>query len=116
RIPEGPGAALPAAARPPPFWAAGRVSRHRSAGGRRGPIVSGTGSGAAPAHHGEGVPMQSGSTTSWRELGRCKGEDPELFYPEDDEDLGVNAKAICAMCLVSETCLESALRTRANLR
>ena len=59
--------------------------------------------------------MKSGSTTSWRELGRCKGEDPELFYPEDDEDTGEAAKAICAMCLVRETCLESALRTREKI-
>ena len=27
-----------------------------------------------------------GSPTKWREVGRCKGADPEVFYPEDDED------------------------------
>ena len=40
--------------------------------------------------------------TSWRELGRCKDEDPDVFYPEDDEDPGEEAKAICAMCLVRD--------------
>ena len=59
--------------------------------------------------------MSSGSTTSWRELGRCKGEDPEIFYPEDDEDPGIAAKAICAMCHVRETCLEAAIRTREKI-
>ena len=48
--------------------------------------------------------MKSGSTASWREMGRCKGEDPA------DE-----AKAICAMCMVRETCLESAIATREKL-
>jgi WhiB family redox-sensing transcriptional regulator len=59
--------------------------------------------------------MKSGSTASWREMGRCKGEDPEIFYPEDDEDPGMAAKLICAMCLVRETCLESAIRTREKI-
>ena len=59
--------------------------------------------------------MKSGSTASWREMGRCKGEDPEIFYPEDDEDPGEAAKAICALCLVREPCLESAIRTREKI-
>ena len=59
--------------------------------------------------------MKSGTTTGWRELGRCKGEGPEIFYPDDDEDPGMAAKAICAMCLVRETCLEAAIRTLGQL-
>ena len=60
--------------------------------------------------------MASRSTTAgWRELGRCKDEDPDIFYPEDDEDPGDEAKAICAMCIVRETCLESAIATREKL-
>jgi WhiB family redox-sensing transcriptional regulator len=54
-------------------------------------------------------------TTSWRELGRCKDVDPDIFYPEDDEDPGDAAKAVCAMCMVRETCLESAIATREKL-
>ena len=53
--------------------------------------------------------------TSWREVGRCKGVDPEVFYPEDDEDPGDEAKAICAMCPVRETCLEQAIVAREKI-
>ena len=59
--------------------------------------------------------MGSGSTTSWREVGRCKGVDPEVFYPEDDEDPGEEAKAICSMCSVRETCLEQAIVGREKI-
>lgn len=53
------------------------------------------------------VPM----STSWRQLARCRGVDPEIFYPiaEDDAD---EAKAICALCPVREACLEHALAYR----
>ena len=54
-------------------------------------------------------------TTSWRELGRCKGADPTVFYPEDDEDLAYDAKEICALCPVRETCLEHALTVREKI-
>ena len=59
--------------------------------------------------------MTSRTITSWREVGRCKGADPEVFYPEDDEDPGVEAKAICAMCRVKETCLEQAIVAREKI-
>ena len=48
----------------------------------------------------------------WLEKGRCKGADPEIFYPDDDEDDGIDAKVICAMCPVRETCLEHAITAR----
>jgi WhiB family transcriptional regulator, redox-sensing transcriptional regulator len=48
----------------------------------------------------------------WRDKGRCKGVDPEVFYPEDDEDPGFEAKEICATCPVRETCLEHAITAR----
>ena len=48
----------------------------------------------------------------WRERGRCKGVDPAVFYPEDDEDPGIEAKEICALCPVRETCLEHAIAVR----
>lgn len=56
-----------------------------------------------------------GSTTRWREVGRCKGADPEVFYPEDDEDDGVEAKLICQICPVREMCLEHALVNREKI-
>jgi WhiB family redox-sensing transcriptional regulator len=56
-----------------------------------------------------------GSPTRWREVGRCKGADPDVFYPEDDEDEGTAAKAICAICPVREVCLEHAVVNREKI-
>jgi WhiB family redox-sensing transcriptional regulator len=50
--------------------------------------------------------------TSWRERGRCRGVDPVVFFPDDDDDLAFEAKEICATCPVREACLESAIATR----
>ncbi len=55
------------------------------------------------------------NTLTWRERGRCKGADPTVFYPEDDEDLGEDAKAICETCGVREACLEYAITSREKL-
>ncbi|MGA1543079.1 MAG: WhiB family transcriptional regulator, partial [Ilumatobacteraceae bacterium] len=33
----------------------------------------------------------------WRELGACRGLDPEVFFPETDEEAEV-AKDVCALC------------------
>jgi WhiB family redox-sensing transcriptional regulator len=52
------------------------------------------------------------SALTWRERGRCKGVDPAVFYPEDDEDEGLEAKRVCHACPVREACLESAIATR----
>jgi WhiB family transcriptional regulator, redox-sensing transcriptional regulator len=52
------------------------------------------------------------NTLTWRDRGRCKGADPTVFYPEDDEDPGEVAKAICESCGVREACLEYAITTR----
>lgn len=46
---------------------------------------------------------------SWRDRGRCRGIDPEVFYPEDDDDPAFEAKEICARCIVREACLEAAI-------
>jgi WhiB family redox-sensing transcriptional regulator len=54
-------------------------------------------------------------TLTWRERGRCKGAEPEVFYPEDDEDPADEAKAICETCVVRETCLEYAIATREKM-
>jgi WhiB family redox-sensing transcriptional regulator len=49
--------------------------------------------------------------TSWRAKGACRGLDPEIFYPQTDEE-AVDAKAICAVCSVQTACLEYALSFR----
>jgi WhiB family redox-sensing transcriptional regulator len=48
----------------------------------------------------------------WRDRGRCKGADVSVFYPDDDEDPALDAKSICAPCLVREACLEHAIARR----
>lgn len=48
---------------------------------------------------------------SWRSRGACKGLNPEVFYPGEDEDPS-EAKAVCAGCTVRVACLEHALRHR----
>ena len=48
---------------------------------------------------------------SWRQNGACRGLDPDIFYPVDD-DGAAPAKAICAGCGVRQACLEHALTAR----
>jgi WhiB family redox-sensing transcriptional regulator len=47
----------------------------------------------------------------WRELGACRGLEPGIFFPEDDDD-AEDAKAVCATCNVRVACLEHALTIR----
>lgn len=54
----------------------------------------------------------SSTATKWKLRGLCRGADPAIFYPEDDEDPALPAKAICAECPVVEACLEHALAAR----
>jgi WhiB family redox-sensing transcriptional regulator len=49
---------------------------------------------------------------AWRAKGACQGLDAEIFYPEDDEDLAEDAKAVCAECAVRLACLDHALDNR----
>ena len=49
--------------------------------------------------------------SSWRDQARCRGVDPDIFHPSDEDD-GLEAKAICAVCPVREACLEFALTAR----
>jgi WhiB family transcriptional regulator, redox-sensing transcriptional regulator len=55
------------------------------------------------------------SVLTWRERGLCKGANPAVFYPEDDEDPGEEAKAVCETCSVREACLEYAIAAREKL-
>lgn len=50
-------------------------------------------------------------TTTWRSKAACNGLDPQIFYPETDEDAEV-AKAVCGGCPVQGACLEYALARR----
>jgi WhiB family transcriptional regulator, redox-sensing transcriptional regulator len=43
----------------------------------------------------------------WRQLARCLGQDPELWYP--DRSAGVDAVAICCECPVRIDCLNWAI-------
>ncbi len=51
------------------------------------------------------------SEVIWRDLGACRGLDPEVFFP-DDEDQAEVAKRICDGCDVRVACLEHALASR----
>ena len=50
---------------------------------------------------------------SWRNLGHCRGSDPDVFYPPSEDDAEAEAaKSICCACPVRQRCLEFALATR----
>mgnify|MGYP000852312034 CR=1 FL=1 len=48
---------------------------------------------------------------TWRTKGACLGLDPQIFYPETDED-AQPAKEVCEGCPVQTACLEYALARR----
>ena len=50
---------------------------------------------------------------TWHTKAACQGLAPEIFYPstEDDAD-AAEAKAVCGVCQVRESCLEFALSVR----
>lgn len=50
-------------------------------------------------------------TGGWKAFARCRGVDPEIFYPPPDDD-GHEAKQVCEPCPVREACLEHALTVR----
>lgn len=47
----------------------------------------------------------------WRRHSACRGLDPEIFYPVDDEAAAA-AKRVCEVCSVQHQCLEFALQGR----
>lgn len=49
---------------------------------------------------------------TWRQQASCRGVDPEIFYPVSEDDEATDAKAVCALCPVRESCLEHALTMR----
>ena len=48
---------------------------------------------------------------SWRVNSACQGLDPDIFYPESEENCD-QAIAICESCHVRIACLNYALETR----
>jgi WhiB family redox-sensing transcriptional regulator len=51
--------------------------------------------------------------TTWRKQAACRGLDAKVFYPAtEDEADAAEAKAVCAVCPVRQTCLEHALAHR----
>ncbi len=58
-----------------------------------------------------GDQVVSASNIMWRELGACRGLEPSMFFPDEDDD-AADAKAVCAGCGVRVACLEHALTIR----
>ncbi len=48
---------------------------------------------------------------TWRHQAACRGLDPEVFFPSDEEPADA-AKAVCVRCPVRQPCLDWALATR----
>ena len=49
----------------------------------------------------------------WRAKAACRGLDPTIFFPVPDDELAeAEAKEVCAVCPVRESCLEHALGSR----
>ena len=48
---------------------------------------------------------------SWRSKAACHGLDPQIFYPETEEEAEV-AREVCSVCPVQGACLEYALARR----
>jgi WhiB family redox-sensing transcriptional regulator len=54
---------------------------------------------------------------NWQQLGACRDEEPDLFFPDGDRgpvaQLQIaEAKAVCRRCLVLSTCRDWALATK----
>jgi WhiB family redox-sensing transcriptional regulator len=48
---------------------------------------------------------------TWRIHARCRGIDPVIFHPVNEDDAD-DAKAVCELCPVREPCLEYAIAAR----
>lgn len=53
--------------------------------------------------------------TDWRDIAACRDSEPTLFFPIGTTGLAVDqiqeAKGICASCVVTDDCLQYALKT-----
>ena len=52
---------------------------------------------------------------TWRDRAACRGQDPELFFPDGNTAPALlqteQAKAVCRRCEVAEACLKWAIET-----
>lgn len=48
------------------------------------------------------------SGTAWMEVAACRGEDPALFYSDDEREQS-RARRVCSQCPVQMECLDYAL-------
>ena len=59
------------------------------------------------------LPTRADKGLDWLDLGACRREDPDLFFPIASAGPGLAqvaaAKAVCARCAVREACLSFAL-------
>jgi WhiB family redox-sensing transcriptional regulator len=53
-------------------------------------------------------------TSGWREHALCRGIDPGIFHPDDEDDPAqvAGAKDVCFQCPVREACLEHSISVR----
>ncbi|MHC5259872.1 WhiB family transcriptional regulator [Streptomyces sp. UC4497] len=49
-------------------------------------------------------------SNAWRDLAACRGEDPEVMFPDSNEAGIAYAKRVCAGCPVQQQCLQDAMR------
>lgn len=65
------------------------------------------------------VPGSTPATENWRDAGRCRDHDPNLFYPlgrgRAARDQAEMAKAFCLACPSRAPCLAFALATQQQL-
>ncbi len=47
---------------------------------------------------------------TWKELGVCRGQDPDIWFPEKSRWAEQAAKAICHTCPVEAQCMDYAIR------
>lgn len=50
-------------------------------------------------------------TSHWSDSAACKGQNPNIFFPNSGPNSALQAKAICAGCVVRSACLQDALAT-----
>ena len=55
--------------------------------------------------------MMLNEAEDWRDQAACRGLDPTIFYPVDDDGVSV-AQVVCNACDVRHECLEYALERR----
>ncbi|NLV55341.1 MAG: WhiB family transcriptional regulator [Acidimicrobiales bacterium] len=61
----------------------------------------------------ESTPLSNANPVlHWRRQAACKGLDPSIFFPSDDDDECLDAKSVCEQCPVVDLCLEHALGLR----